>query len=104
MLGGVRRRGKRDDPQRDRLHTLACNRPQVAPPAADKRKMSTAPIAAVQAASSFEVGTVQSVAAMKVMRMALQQQEQSAAQLLQAVPTPQLATSGSVGTQLHVVG
>ena len=63
------------------------------------------PIPAVNAASSLETGTVQSVAAIKVMKMAMQSQESNAMQLLAALPqaAPQLATSGTVGTQLHAV-
>ncbi|MBB5205489.1 hypothetical protein HNQ51_002808 [Inhella inkyongensis] len=63
------------------------------------------PIPAVNAASSMEAGTVQSVAAIKVMKMAMQNQESQVSQLLSALPqaAPQLATSGSVGTQLHAV-
>ncbi len=59
---------------------------------------------AVNAASSLDAGTVQSVAAMKVLKMAMNQQAVSAAQLIDAIPKPpQLATSGSVGTMLHAV-
>ena len=60
---------------------------------------------AVNAASSLDAGTVQSVAAMKVLKMAIDQQASSAAQLIDAIPQPpQLATSGSVGSLLHAVG
>jgi hypothetical protein len=59
---------------------------------------------AVNAASSLDAGTVQSVAAMKVLKMAMNQQAASAAQLIDAIPKPpQLASSGSVGTMLHAV-
>jgi hypothetical protein len=59
---------------------------------------------AVNAASSLDAGTVQSVAAMKVLKMAINQQAQSAAQLIDAIPQPpQLASGGSVGTLLHAV-
>jgi hypothetical protein len=67
--------------------------------------MSTlGPVAAVNAASSLETGTVQSVAAIKMLKTSLDQQANTAAQLIAAIPQPpQLASSGSVGTQLHAV-
>ena len=61
-----------------------------------------APVTAVSAASSFEVGTVQSAVAMTMLKASLVQQEQSAMQLIEALP--QRADSGSVGTRLHEVG
>ncbi len=65
---------------------------------------SVAPVSAVQAASSMEIGSVQSVAAIQVLRLSLDQQAQGAMQLLDALPeVPKLADSGAVGTQLHVV-
>lgn len=67
--------------------------------------MSTiAPVAAVQAANSLETGTVQSAAAIKMLKTSLDQQASTAMQLIAAIPQPpQLASSGSVGTQLHAV-
>ncbi len=62
------------------------------------------PIAAVQAASSLETGTVQSAVAIKMLKTSLDQQASTAMQLIAAIPQPpQLASSGSVGTQLHAV-
>lgn len=63
-----------------------------------------APVAAVQAASSLETGTLQSAVAIKVLKTSLDQQASTAAQLIAAIPQPpQLASSGSVGTQLHAI-
>jgi hypothetical protein len=62
------------------------------------------PVAAVQAASSLEAGTVQSAVAIKVLKTSLDQQASTAAQLIAAIPQPpKLASSGSVGTKLHAV-
>ena len=54
----------------------------------------------VAAAGAADLGTVQGVAAMAVLKRAIDMQAASAAQLIQALPQPALATSGSVGTQL----
>lgn len=55
----------------------------------------------VNNASNAQAGTVQGAAAISVMRKAMDQQESSAAQLLQALPQPALATSGHLGTRLN---
>ena len=66
---------------------------------------SLGPVPAVSAASSMEVGTVQSAVAIKMLKTSLDQQAQGALQLLAALPVqPKLADSGSVGTRLHEVG
>lgn len=66
---------------------------------------SLAPVAAVNAASSLETGTVQAAAAIKVLKMSLDQQAQGAMQLLAGLPElPRLAEAGSVGTRLHAIG
>lgn len=56
----------------------------------------------VTQASNADLGTVQGAASISVLRKALDQQASSAAQLLQALPQPALASSGSLGTQLNV--
>jgi len=55
----------------------------------------------VAAASDADPGTVQGVAAMSVLKKALDLQASSAVQLIQALPQPTLATSGLVGTQVN---
>ncbi|MBC7481908.1 MAG: putative motility protein [Rhizobacter sp.] len=55
---------------------------------------------ATAAASSADLGTVQGNAAVSVLKKALNQQASSAAQLIEALPQPALATSGAIGTQV----
>jgi hypothetical protein len=55
----------------------------------------------VAAASAASQGSVQGSAAISVMKKALNLQANSAAQLIQALPQPGLATSGSVGTKVN---
>lgn len=57
--------------------------------------------ATVTNASAANPGTVQGAAAITVMKKAIDQQATSAMQLIQALPQPQLATSGHLGTQLN---
>lgn len=56
---------------------------------------------AVAAASSAGPGTVQGSAALPVLKKAIHSQAEEAAQLVEALPQPALATSGSVGTQVN---
>ncbi len=58
---------------------------------------------AVSNASAANLGTVQGAAAVSVLKKAMDIQASSAAQLIQALPMPALATSGSVGTRLNAV-
>jgi hypothetical protein len=55
----------------------------------------------VSNASTADLGTVQGVAAVSVMKKALNLQASSVAQLIAALPQPALASSGSVGTQVN---
>ena len=55
---------------------------------------------ATAAASSADLGTVQGNAAVSVLKKALNLQASSAAQLIEALPQPALATSGAIGTQV----
>ncbi len=57
--------------------------------------------ASVANASSADLGSVQGAASVSVLKKALHQQASSVAQLIQSVPQPPLATSGTVGTQLN---
>lgn len=52
-------------------------------------------------ASAADPGTVQGVAALSVLKKAMNLQASSAAQLIQALPQPPLATTGAVGTQVN---
>ena len=63
--------------------------------------MSSVSAAVVNNASSAGAGTVQGAAAISVMKKAMDAQESTANQLIQSLPQPALATSGSVGTQLN---
>ncbi len=63
--------------------------------------MDAASSSVVAAAGAADPGTVQGAAAMSVLKKALDMQASSAAQLIQALPQPVLATLGSVGTQLN---
>ena len=56
---------------------------------------------ATASASAADPGTVQGAAAVSVLNKALNLQAASAAQLIQALPQPALATSGSLGTQIN---
>lgn len=56
---------------------------------------------AADTASSASPGTVQSSAAISMLKKSLDLQESEAAQLLQALPQSSLATSGSLGTQVN---
>jgi len=56
----------------------------------------------VSNASNAVPGTVQGAAATSVLRKSLDLQESNAAQLLQALPQPALASSGTLGTRLNV--
>jgi hypothetical protein len=55
----------------------------------------------VTSASNAEPGSVQGGAAIAVLKKALSQDASSAEQLIAALPAPQLATSGSIGTQVN---
>ena len=63
--------------------------------------MAAASPSVVNAASAADPGSVQGVAAMSVLKKAIDMQAASAAQLIQALPQPPLATSGNVGTQVN---
>jgi hypothetical protein len=52
-------------------------------------------------ASASTPGTVQAAAATSVLKKALDLQASSAAQLIQSLPQPALATSGTLGTQVN---
>ena len=56
---------------------------------------------AVNTASSANSSTVQGYAAMSVMKKAINLQAASTAQLIQSIPQPALASSGSLGTQVN---
>ena len=57
--------------------------------------------ASVAAASAADPSTTQGTVALSVMRTAVDTQASAVMQLLQALPQPALATSGSVGTRLN---
>lgn len=63
--------------------------------------MSSIAPAAVSNASSADLGSVQGAAAVVVLKKALQAQASSAAQLIQALPQPALASSGTLGTRVN---
>jgi hypothetical protein len=52
-------------------------------------------------ACAADLGSVQGAAAVSVLKKALNLQASSAAQLIEALPQPALASSGSVGTQVN---
>lgn len=52
-------------------------------------------------ASRAELGTVSGSASLSVLRQSMDLQEAAAVQLLQALPQPPLATSGTLGTRLN---
>lgn len=55
----------------------------------------------VNNASSADLSTVQGAAAVSVMKKAMNLQAASTAQLIQSLPQPSLASSGSLGTQVN---
>jgi hypothetical protein len=57
--------------------------------------------ATVNNASGADLGSVQGAASVMVLKRALQAQASSAVQLIQALPQPALASSGSLGTQVN---
>ncbi len=57
--------------------------------------------ATVNNASGADLGTVQGAASLMVLKRAMQAQASSAVQLIEALPQPPLATSGSLGTQVN---
>ena len=57
--------------------------------------------ATVANASAADLGTVQGQAALAVLKKALDMQASSAALMLQALPQPALATSGTLGTRVN---
>jgi Putative motility protein len=62
--------------------------------------MEALPPTTVSAASSADLGTVQGVAAISMLRKSMDVQKAAAAQLIAALPQPPRATSGSLGTQI----
>ncbi len=54
-------------------------------------------------ASSASLGSVQGAASVSVLKKAMNAQASSAAQLIEALPQPALATSGTVGTRVNAV-
>jgi hypothetical protein len=63
--------------------------------------VSSATSAAVTNVSDSKPNTVRGAAAVSVLKTALNSQASSAAQLIQSVQQPALATSGALGTQLN---
>jgi hypothetical protein len=63
--------------------------------------MNIASTTAVQAATSAAQGDTADSVNILVLKKALDQQATSALQLLQALPTPALATQGLVGTRVN---
>jgi hypothetical protein len=63
--------------------------------------MDAMSLSAVNNASSADLSTVQGNAAVSVMKKAMNLQAASTAQLIQSIPQPALASSGSVGTQVN---
>ena len=55
------------------------------------------------AASSADPGSVAGAASLLLLKKAIDLQASTSAQLLQALPQPALATSGSVGTQVNTL-
>ncbi len=55
----------------------------------------------VNNASNADLSTVQGSAAVSVMKKAMNLQAASTAQLIQSIPQPALASSGSLGTQVN---
>jgi len=63
--------------------------------------MDSVTSATVANVSSANLGTVQGQAAVSVLKKALDLQASSAAQLIESLPQPALATSGPLGTQVN---
>ena len=63
--------------------------------------MDSVTSATVANVSSADLGTVQGQAAVSVLKKALDLQASSAAQLIESLPQPALATSGPLGTQVN---
>ena len=63
--------------------------------------MNAISLSAVNNASSADLSTVQGAAAVSVMKKAMNMQAASTAQLIQSIPQPALASSGSLGTQVN---
>jgi len=63
--------------------------------------MESVSSATVANASSADLGTVQGAASITVLKKALDAQASTAAQLIEALPQPALASSGTVGTRLN---
>ena len=63
--------------------------------------MDAISLSTVNNASSANLSTVQGAAAVSVMKKAINMQAASTAQLLQSLPQPNLASSGSLGTQVN---
>jgi hypothetical protein len=63
--------------------------------------MSIASTSAVQTATTSAQGANADVVNVLVLKKALDAQANNAAQLIQSLPQPQLATSGSLGTQVN---
>jgi hypothetical protein len=57
--------------------------------------------AAAAHASNADLSSVQGSASVRVLKKALDAQASTAAQLIQALPQPPLATSGPLGTQVN---
>jgi hypothetical protein len=57
--------------------------------------------AVVSNVSNASPGTAQGVASVLILRRSMDLQASAAVQLLQALPQPSLATSGTLGTQLN---
>ncbi len=56
---------------------------------------------AVSSASASTAGSVQGAASVLVLKKALDMQAASATQLIESLPQPALASSGTLGTQLN---
>jgi hypothetical protein len=63
--------------------------------------MDAMSLSTVNNASSADLSTVQGNAAVSVMKKAMNLQAASTAQLIQSIPQPALASSGSLGTQVN---
>jgi hypothetical protein len=63
--------------------------------------MDAMSLSAVNNASSADLSTVQGNAAVSVMKKAMNLQAASTAQLIQSIPQPALASSGSLGTLVN---
>lgn len=63
--------------------------------------MNVSSTPAVQAATAAASSSTSDALNIAVLRKALDAQASTAAALIQALPQPQLATSGSLGTQLN---